>query len=77
MQILVTIHKEKRLSQRYSFSVDRPGPQPKRKDPKRYATASNARRGARAMLGAYKSIDGGWKVVIGKKTYLLAFKNAF
>ena len=75
--ITITINKEQRAKQRYSFSSDRPGPQPKRKDPKRYSTPQNARRAARAMFGAQWNDDGYYEAPIGNAWYKLVFVTAW
>lgn len=67
--ILITIHRAKRPKQRYSFSTNRPGPEPDRHDQKRYFSASNARRAARHMLGAEWNDDGYWEAPSGKGNF--------
>lgn len=60
--IIVTITKGRHKTQPWTFSIDRPGKNPQTKNSERYSAYRSAWRGALRMLGAHKSLRGGWYV---------------
>lgn len=73
--VTVTIKKSKHPTQPYTFTIDKPGPAEKETKKERYMSRSNARRGARRQLGAYKPGPNftQWYCDIGKKVYIITF----
>jgi len=52
--IYVHLKEGRHKTQRWTFAIDRPGPQSKETKSERYATMWSAWRGARRVLGAYQ-----------------------